>query len=202
MSRTISGPRVIRPNGVASLAERDDRAARQPEPTLGRLVRVGRGPDDDLLATPRASCQLAGQHLDEVGLDPDRRPVAGVRGAVGDPLEGAHEAERALVRAAHVRVERPGERHVPDAIERRPAGLVPVGRPHRRMIEQMFSLSRSLASRAGPAPCAPRTRAAGLPHREPLRAPPGERRRHRIPDRCDSQYEVVRAREVLAGVDP
>ena len=36
------------------LSERDDGAARQPEPTLGRLVRVGGRPDGDLLATPRA----------------------------------------------------------------------------------------------------------------------------------------------------
>ena len=63
------------------------------------------------------------QDLDDVGLDPDAAAVAIVRRTVGPELEGAHVAERAAVRAAHVRVEAPLERHAGDAIERRPAGL-------------------------------------------------------------------------------
>ena len=60
MSRTISGPRVMMPIGVRGLAQRLDRAAGQPEATLGRLVRVGRGADDDLLALPRTCARARG----------------------------------------------------------------------------------------------------------------------------------------------
>ena len=111
-SRTISGPRVISENGFAAAREHLEARARQPVAALGRLVRVGRGADRDRLAvatTRRASSRA--QHLGDVDLDPDRRAVAVVGRPVGAPLEGADVTERAAVGAAHVRVERPVERH-------------------------------------------------------------------------------------------
>ena len=45
-------------------------------------------------------------------------------------LERAHEAERALVDAAHVRVEAPREPHPPDPVQRGAARLLAIRRPH------------------------------------------------------------------------
>ena len=126
------------PDRRACLAERLDRAARQAEPALGRLVRVGRRPDDHLVALPRPAGELSPEHLDEVRLDPDRGAVAGIRWPIRQSLEGTDEAERALMGAAHVRVQRPLERHVPHAGQRATAGFVAILGTHRGRIEQMF----------------------------------------------------------------
>ena len=100
--------------------------ARQPVAALGRLVRVGRGADDDARAFPGRPRELAREHLGDVDLHADRAPVAVVRRPVGAALEGADVTERAPVRATHVRVERPLEHHPLDAVERAPAGLLAV----------------------------------------------------------------------------
>ena len=52
MSRTTSGPRVMIENGVHALVQLDEAGAREPEASLGGLVRVGRGADRD---RPRAA---------------------------------------------------------------------------------------------------------------------------------------------------
>ena len=106
--------------------------ARQPVAALGRLVRVGRGADRDLLAPPRRARELAREHLGDVDLDADRAAVAVVGGPVGAQLERADVTERAAVDAARVRVERPRERHPLDAVQRAPARLLAVLDPHRR----------------------------------------------------------------------
>ena len=134
----MSGPRVMMPIGVRAFGQCLDRAAGQAEAALGGLVRVRRRADDDLLALPRLARQFTPEDLDEVGLDADRRAVARVGRPVGDLLERPDEAERALVDAAHVRVERPLEAHVPDAVQGGAAGLVAVCRPHGRKIEHPF----------------------------------------------------------------
>ena len=123
---------------VRGLGEHLEAGARQAVAALGRLVRVGRGADRDRLARPRAARELAPQHVGDVDLDADRGAVALVRRAVGAQLEGADVTERAAVRAAHVRVERPAERHALHAVERDLARLLAVLRPHRRSIEHMF----------------------------------------------------------------
>ncbi len=138
-SRTISGPRVISPNGVRRLGERLEAAARQAVAALGRLVRVGGGADRDRLAVPRPARQLAPQDLDDVDLDADRGAVAVVGRAVGAQLEGADVAERAAVDAPHVRVQRPVEGHAADAVQSRSAGLFPVLGTHGPSIERLFA---------------------------------------------------------------
>ena len=40
-------------------------------------------PIEDLLALPRAAARAPAEDLEEVGLDPDRRPIASVRRPVG-----------------------------------------------------------------------------------------------------------------------
>ena len=88
-------------------------------------------------------------------LDADRRPVAVVRGPVGAPLERAHVTERAAVDAAHVRVQRPLERHPLHAVERAPAGLLAILDPHRRRsIEHMFDARSTTAFSACRCRCA------------------------------------------------
>ena len=75
-SRTIIGPRVIRPNGFARGGEHLEAGAGEPEAALGRLVGVGRGADRHALALPRGPRELAAEHLGDVGLDADRRAVS------------------------------------------------------------------------------------------------------------------------------
>ena len=118
--------------------ELDEAGAREPESTFGGLVRVRRRPECHLVAPPRAARELATEHLGDVRLDADRPPVAIVRRAVGALLEVADVAERAAVRAPHVRVERPLERHAADLRQRRLARLDPVLDPHRSRIEHTF----------------------------------------------------------------
>ena len=112
--------------------ELDDARAREPEPSFGRLVRIRRGAERDLLVLPRASGQLAPEHLGDVRLDADRAPVAIVGRTVGALLEVPDVTERAAVRAAHVRIERPAERHAANLCERRLARLDPVLDAHER----------------------------------------------------------------------
>src|SRR5262249_29625704 len=104
--RSACHDRERRPAGV----ELGEAGAREPEPAVGGLVRVGRGPERDLLALPRASGELAPEDLGDVRLDPDRASVAVVRGAVRTLLEVPDVAERAPVGTPHVRVERPTKR--------------------------------------------------------------------------------------------
>src|SRR4029450_7764505 len=80
----------------------------------------------DALALPGRSGELAAQHVGHVDLDADRAAVPLVRGPVGASLERPDVAERALVRAAHVRVQRPCERHAANPVERAPARLLAV----------------------------------------------------------------------------
>ena len=109
MSRTTSGPRVTIENGVHA-ASRTSRQARVSRNSLGGLVRIGRGAERDLVPLPTTR-ELAPEHLGDVRLDPDRAPVAFVRRPVGALLEVPDVTERAAMRAAHVGVERPAERH-------------------------------------------------------------------------------------------
>ena len=132
-SRTISGPRVMIENGLRGVAQHLDARARQPVAALGGLVRVGRGADRDGLAPSSAGrASSRAQHLGDVHLDADRRAVAVVGWPVGAPLEGADVTERAAVDAAHVRVQRPVERHALDAVERDLARLLAVLDAHPR----------------------------------------------------------------------
>jgi hypothetical protein len=108
---------------VPALVEGLQAAAREPETALGRLVGIGGGADRDGFTSPGALREYRPEDLDDVRLHPDAPSVTIVRGPVCTPLERAHVAERAAVRAAHVRVQRPLERHPGDGIERGPAGL-------------------------------------------------------------------------------
>ena len=105
--------------------------AREPEPSLGGLVRVGRGAERDLLALPRRRASSRAEHLGDVRLDADRAAVAVVRGTLRPLLEVPDVAERAAVDATHVRVERPPKRHAAHLRERRLAWLDPILDPHR-----------------------------------------------------------------------
>src|SRR5205823_7055503 len=116
---------------VRTLGQRLQASARQPVVAFGRLVRIRRRADDDLLAFPRLPRQLPTKYLGDIDLDSDRCAVAIIRWAVGATLECAHVTERALVDATHVRVERPAEHHAPDAIEGVAAWLLPIPRSHR-----------------------------------------------------------------------
>ncbi len=145
-SRTTSGPRVMIENGVSAPGELDEACACEPVATLGRLVRVGGGADRDLLARPGAPPKLAAQHVGNVHLDADRATVAVAGVTVGAGLEGADVAERAAVRAAHVRVQPPAKRHPRDTVESASARLLSVLRAHTRMIEHMFDQSQRQAS--------------------------------------------------------
>ena len=124
--------------------------AREPEPALRRLVRVGRGAESDLVARPGRARELAAQNVCDVRLHPDRAPVAVVRGAVGALLEVPDVTERAAVHAAHVRVERPLERHPANLRERRLARLEAVLDAHRPRIEHMFDRGKGGNSRRPP----------------------------------------------------
>ena len=83
-------------------------------------------PIGDALPLPGAPRELGAQHLGDVDLDADRAAVRVARRPVGAQLERADVAERAAVRATHVRVERPGERHALDPVERDLARLLAV----------------------------------------------------------------------------
>ena len=50
----------------------------------------------------------------------------------------AHVTERAAVDAAHVRVQRPVERHAADAVQRRPARLLAIFDPHPRPMHRTY----------------------------------------------------------------
>src|SRR5690606_24536922 len=69
------------------------------------------------------------KHLDDVRLHAQGTSVLLARGAVDAPLEGTDVAERAAVRTAHVRVERPSERHALHPRKRALAGLVAIFGP-------------------------------------------------------------------------
>ena len=129
--------------------ELGDACAGEPELSLGGLVGVGRGAERDLLSLPRPARELTAQHLRDVRLHADRAAVAVVGGTIGALLEVPDVAERAPVHAAHVRVERPPERHPADLRQRRLARLDPVLDPHRSRIEHMFdATARTLESLA------------------------------------------------------
>ena len=106
--------------------------------SLGGLVRVGRRPDGYRARLATTAGKLRAQHLCDVHLDADREAVRVAGRPVGSPFERPHVAERAAVHAAHVRVERPGERHALHGVERRLARLFPVLHSHRFRIERMF----------------------------------------------------------------
>ena len=108
------------------LREGLDAGAREAVAALRRLVRIGRCSDRDRLALPGRARELPPEHVRDVRLDADACAVAVVPRPVGSRLEGADVTERAAVCAAHVRVERPGERHPADAVEGAAAGLLPV----------------------------------------------------------------------------
>ena len=113
------------------VAEDLDAGAREPVAALGGLVRIGRGADRDRLTAPRRPRELAAQHLGDVHLDADRGPVAVVGGAVGPLFERPDVTEGAAVHAAHIRVQRPVERHSLHPVQRGPARLFAVLRPPR-----------------------------------------------------------------------
>jgi hypothetical protein len=122
--------------------ERLDARARQAIAALRRLVRIGRRADRDGLALPRPPGELAPENLSDVRLDPDAGAVTIVPRPVGARLERTDVTERAAVRAAHVRVEREGERHAADAVERVTARLLAVLGSHRWRIANVRSCSR------------------------------------------------------------
>src|SRR4051812_7935999 len=124
--------------GVRVVAQRLDAAARQAIAALGWLVGIGRGADRDRLMLPGRLRELTSEHLDDVGLDANRGPVAVVERPVRTQLEGAHVTERALVDAAHVRVQGPVERHPLDPVERHLARLLAILRAHGGSIEHTF----------------------------------------------------------------
>ena len=106
--------------------ELDDARPGEAVAPFGGLVRVGRGADRHLLARPGAAGELGAEDVGDVRLDADRAAVAVVGGAIGPLLEGADVTERAAVDAAGVRVQRPGERHPLDAVQRGAARLLAV----------------------------------------------------------------------------
>ena len=127
------------PERVCRLGEHLDAGPGEPEAPLGGLIGVGGRTDRDALALPRRPAELGAQHLGDVLLHPDRGAVGLAGRPVGAPLERAHVTERAAVHAAHVRVERPVERHPGDAVQRTAAGLDPILDPHAGTIEHTFA---------------------------------------------------------------
>ena len=87
----------------------------------------------------RASCRAAPRPRSSSRGSSGRsgRPTAGRRAA-----RSADVTEGAAVDTAHVRVERPVERHALDAVERQLAGLLAVLDPHARSIEHTFASAR------------------------------------------------------------
>ena len=135
--------------------ELDEARAGQPEASFGRLVRVRRRADRHALALPRRPRELLAQHLSDVHLHADRAPVTVVGRAVGPLLEVADVTKGATMGAAHVRVERPLERHPADGVQSRPARLEPVLGAHPPRIEHMFvsPQGRQLEELGHPAQC-------------------------------------------------
>src|SRR4029079_15532727 len=107
-------------------------------PALGRVVGIGCRAEDDAIALPRPPAELASKDLDDVRLDPNRATIAIVRRAIGPLLEASELAEVAAMGAAHVRVERPAERHAAHAVESGPARLLAVLGRHVVRLERMF----------------------------------------------------------------
>ena len=103
--------------GVVKVGERFQAGAREPVSAFGGLVGIGCGTDRNRLSPPAAPPELLAKDAGNVGLDAYGAPVAGVGGPVRPLLEGTHVAERAAVLAAHVGVQRPVERHTPDAVQ-------------------------------------------------------------------------------------
>ena len=137
-SRTTSGPRVTIENGVPDDASSPMHArVSRNRPSAGWYGSVA-VPSATSSRCHERSGELAAEHLGDVRLDADRAAVAVVRRTVGALLEVPDVTERAAVRAAHVRVERPPERHAADLRERRLARLDPVLDPHQTRIEHMF----------------------------------------------------------------
>jgi hypothetical protein len=132
--RAAGDDRERRPRRV----QLDETCPREPEPAFGGLIRIRRGSECHLFSPPRLACELASEHVGDVRLHADRTPVAVVRRPVGALLEVAHVTERAAVCTAHVRVQRPLERHAPNLRERRFARLDSILDPHRSRIEHMF----------------------------------------------------------------
>ena len=111
-SRTIIGPRVI----IAERVRAPRRAPRGRRGSAGSGPRpAGRGRWRRRSRSPRRATRAARARARSTSamfdLDPDRGAVAAVGGPVGAQLEGPDVTERAAVDAAHVRVERPAERH-------------------------------------------------------------------------------------------
>ena len=115
------------------------------EAALGRLVRIGGRADRDRLALPRSPAELAPEHVGDVRLHPDRAPVAVVGGPVGSLLEVADVAEGAAMDAAHVRVQRPLERHAANGVQGGPARFEPVLGAHRAEYRTYVRIERRAA---------------------------------------------------------
>ena len=158
-SRTIIGPRVMIAERVRRRAERFE-AARASAGSGPRRAGTGRSPRRSRRSRAATTRRASSRASTSATLTLTRidAPVAVVGGPVGAPLERADVAERAPVHAAHVRVQRPLERHALDAVERGPAGLLAILDPHHmRSIEHMFAWGRRPRSRCrcrcGPATC-------------------------------------------------
>ena len=122
MSRTTSGPRVTIEYGVhaASSSTRQARVRRNFPRQAGTDRSRCRAPPRPV---PRRARELTPKHVGDVRLHADRPPVPIVRRAVGTLLEVTDVTERAAVHAAHVRVDRPPERHAAHLGQRRLARL-------------------------------------------------------------------------------
>ena len=105
-----------------------------------RPAGTGRSPRRSRSARPSSSAARARARSTSAtfDLDADRRAVAVVGRPVGPLLERPDVTERAAVHAAHVRVQRPVERHALDAVQRDLARLLAVLDPHPGCIEHMF----------------------------------------------------------------
>src|SRR5207248_10249386 len=116
-----------------------DAGRREPVAALRGLVRVGRRPDRDRFVFPGCTCEFPSENVRDVRLDADARAVAVVPRPIGARLEGPDVTEGALVRAAHVWVQRPGKGHTSDAVEGAATRLLAIFDPHHGMIANRCS---------------------------------------------------------------
>ena len=122
--RTLGHQADRRPAG----GEREQRSTRQPVVSFDRLIRIGRGAECDELAAPGRSIELTRQHVGEVRLHQDDRRELITHAQLELGVIAAGEAVVATVGASAVRIERPVEGHALNAIERRAARHLLIGR--------------------------------------------------------------------------